>query len=87
MIDFDASSDPADVAAGASLTQGTRYTVQNLSTVATLFIREQAGQPAATARAFRIEAGGMFTIKSAGTPIWLWTDDPDGCPMILAEAA
>ena len=87
MIDFDATGSPADVVSVAGLVQGTRYTFQNVGTIATLFIREQAAQPSPlTARAFRVESGGNFTLKSAGTPIWLWTDNGT-CPVILSEAA
>ena len=85
MLDFDATETPADVVAALSLGQGVRYTCQNLSTVATLFVREQATQPPVTARAFRIESGGNFTLKPEGDPIWAWTDNHT-CPLILSEA-
>ena len=86
MIDFDATDSPADLVAGASLASGERYTVQNVSTIATLFVREQAAQPSLSTRAFRIESGGTFTLRPTGTPIWLWTDN-ETCPVILSEAA
>ena len=86
-IDYDAGSDPTDIVAGASLTQGTRYTCQNVGTVATLYARIATAQPAVTDRAFRIAAGGEFTIRPSGTPVWVWTDDPNGCPLTLAEVA
>ena len=85
MLDFDATGTPVDVVADLSLTQGTLYEGQNVSTVATLFIREHASQPAITARAFRIESGGGFRIKPTGDPVWLWTDN-HVCPVILSEA-
>ena len=84
-IDFDASDTPADIVAGAALTAGTDYTVQNVSTTATLFLREQTTQPAIGTRAFKIEAGSVFTIKPTGAPIWVWTDNTT-CPLIVAEA-
>lgn len=40
----------------------------------------------ATDRSFRIEAGGNFILKPIGDPIWAWTDDAAGCPLILGEA-
>ena len=86
MIDFDATGSPADVVSVTGLVQGTRYTGQNLSTVATLFVREQAAQPSVTDRAFRVESGGNFTLKPSGTPIWAWTDGGT-CPVIMAESA
>lgn len=86
-VDFDATASPVDMAAAVGLTQGRAFTGQNLSTVATLFVREAASMPAVTARAFRVEAGGTFTVKPNGSPVWCWTDDPAGCPVILDEAA
>ena len=86
MIDFDATGNPADVVSVAGLMQDTRYTVQNVSTIATLFLREQAARPSLSTRAFRIESGGIFTLRPDGTPIWLWTDNGT-CPVILSEAA
>lgn len=86
-IDFDATVAPVDLVAGAGLSQGTTYTCQNASTLATLFLREAASVPAATARAFRVEAGGAFSITPRGDPIYVWTDDAGGCPLIVDEAA
>ena len=85
-VNITASRTPADVAAAASLTRGVAYTVQNVSTVATLFVRDAAVQPDAAERHFRIEAGSTFTIRpTAGVGIWLWTDE-ETCPVILTEA-
>ena len=85
-LEFDATAAPTDVASALSLDTGTRYAGQNLSTVATLFLREKSTAPAAGERAFRIESGGPFSVRPTGTPIWLWTDDAGGCPLILGEA-
>ena len=84
--DFDAGVAPRDVMAALSLTAGTAYTCQNVSTTATLFARDAATAPAATGRAHRIEAGGYFVIRPDG-PFWLWTDDPAGAAVIVTEAA
>ena len=84
--DFVARAAPADVVAALALDTGTRYTCQNVSTTATLFAREAATMPAVTDMAFRVEAGGNFTIKPDGTPIWMWTDNGN-CPVILDDAA
>ena len=86
-MDFDATGTPADLVAALSLTRGSRYAVQNASTTATLFRRAAAAPPDAAARAFRVEAGGEFTFRPRGTPYWLWTDDPRGCPVIVDPAA
>ena len=75
-MDFDATPVPADVVAALGLTQGTRYSGQNVSGTATLFVREAASAPAVTDRAFRVDG-----------PVWLWTDEADGCAVIIAEAA
>ena len=85
-VDFDATASPVDMAAAVGLTQGQSYTGQNVSTVATLYVRPAAMAPAVTARAFRVEAGGSFTVKPNGSPVWCWTDDPAGCPVILDQA-
>ena len=85
---FDASVVPRDIVAALGLTVGTAYTGQNLSTVATLLFREAAAMPDATARAFRVEAGGAFTLEpQSGVGIWLWSDDPLGCPILVSELA
>ncbi len=85
--DFDATAAPQDIVAALGLAVGTVYSGQNTDSVATLFIREAAAAPPAGARAFRVEAGGQFTIKpEAGLGIYLWTDDPAGCAAILDTA-
>ena len=86
-MDFDATLVPADIVAALSLAQGERYVAQNVSTTGTLFIREQLAAPAVTDRAFRVESGGQFTIRPSGEPVWLWTDEADGCAVIVGEAA
>ena len=85
--DFDATTTPQDVVAALSLTAGTTYTGQNVDTIATLRVREAATAPAATDRAHKIEAGGQFTIApDPGEGIYVWTDDPAGCAVIVTEA-
>ena len=86
-MDFDATPVPADIVAALGLIQGTRYSGQNVSGTATLFVREAASAPAVTDRAFRVESGGQFTLRPSGGPVWLWTDEADGCAVIIAEAA
>ena len=85
-VDFDATTTPQDVFAELSLTVGVSYTGQNVDTKATLFVREDSAVPAVTARAFRVESGGYFTLKIAADPIYLWTDDSDGCAVLFTEA-
>ena len=85
-MDFDANQAPRNVVSVLGLALRTRYTCQNVSGTATLFFREAAAQPAATDRAFRIEPGGFFTLEPQGTPLWFWTDDPDGCAVVVTEA-
>ena len=85
-MDFDATQTPVDVVAALGLTQGTRYTGQNVSGTATLFAREATAPPAVTDRAFRVESAGQFTIRPSGPPIWCWTDESAGCPVILGDS-
>ena len=85
-VDFDATETPQDLVGALSLTAGTLYAGQNLSTFATLLFREAAATPGGGDRAFRVEAGGPFTLKPTGNPIWCWTDDPAGAPLILDES-
>ena len=85
--DFDAMGAPTDIVAGLGLAAGELYQGQNTSTTATLRVRESVAAPTADARAIRIEAGGNFTFSPDGTNgIWLWTDEPAGCPVILTPA-
>ena len=83
--DFDATTTPQDIVAALSLTAGKLYFCQNVSTTATLRIRDAATAPAATERALRVEAGGDFSIRPGGDGLWLWTDEPGGCPVIVTE--
>lgn len=86
--DFDATTTPQDIVAALSLTAGTRYTGQNVSTFATLRVRQAAGAPAASDRAHKIEAGGSFTIDpQTGQGVFVWTDEADGAAVIVTEAA
>ena len=84
---FDVGADPQNARSVLSLTIGQRYTLQNISTTATLFYREAAVKPAPTMRAHRVESGGTawFTPGATVQP-WFWTDDPGGCPCVLTEA-
>ena len=83
---FEAGRQPADVALSLGLVPGTSYTLQNISTVATLFLREAPTEPASSEPAFRIEAGGYGTIKpTLGQGVWLWTDNTH-CPVVISEA-
>ena len=87
-VDFDVTTTPQDVFAALSLTVGISYTGQNVDTKATLFVREDTAAPLVTARAFRVESSGYFTLKgaTAADQIFLWTDDADGCAVIFTEA-
>ena len=85
-FDFDTTSIPTDVVSALGLSTGTRYTGQNISTTGTLFVRETATMPDTSDRGFKVEPGGNFTIKP-DAPVWLWTDDPLGCPVIFDESA
>ena len=85
--DFDASQVPVDIVADLGLTVGTLYEGQNVSTTATLRVRQAAAAPSADARAIRVEASGSFRLSPDGTNgVWVWTDDPGGCPVIVTEA-
>ena len=72
---------------------GPTYTLQNVGTGGTLFIRTATAAPAVTDRAFRVESGGLFVLKPQPgasaippVPVWLWTDDRRGCAVIVALA-
>ena len=85
--DFDATQVPTDMAAALSLTIGQAYTCQNVDSISTLRFREAATAPDAIARAHKIEAGGNFTIEpQTGRLVFVWTDDPRGCAVIVTEA-
>ena len=85
-IDHDVTTVPTDVVATLSLTVGKTYYGMNLSTVATVFGRTKADQPAVTERAYRYESGAEFEFSvETDEKIWLWTDDSGGCPIILNE--
>ncbi len=81
--DFDATTAPVNIVAALSLASG-RYTIQNVSTVASLFVRSASTAPAATARGFRLESGGHGMI-SGDEATYVWTDDLAGCPAIVDE--
>ena len=84
---FDASRTPRSIAAERSLTNETEYVGQNVDPKATLYVRESATQPAVTERAHRHEAGGFFYFTpGGGSSLWAWTDDTDGCRVIVTEA-
>ena len=85
-MDFDASVIPVDIVAALGLAQDELFAGQNVSNTATLFVREAATAPAVTDRAFRVESGGRFTLRPSGEPIWAWTDEPDGCAVIVGVA-
>ena len=85
-MDFDASVIPVDIVAALGLAQDELFAGQNVSGTATLYVREAATIPAVTDRAFRVESGGQFSLRPRGEPIWAWTDEADGCAVIVAEA-
>lgn len=90
-VGFNATTVPNDLVPAAGLAVGTTYECQNLSTTATLFLRIVAPggmAPSLGDRAFKIQSGSPFQVRAdrAGEAIYLWTDDPDGCPVIVNEA-
>ena len=85
---FDATGTPRSIAAVLGLRDGQEYAGQNLSTTATLFVREALMIPSAGTRAHRHEAGSFFFFTPSGqTSLWAWTDDPAGCACIVTEAS
>ena len=85
--DFDATTVPTDIVAALSLTIGQAYTGQNVDSISTLRFREAVTAPDAVTRAHKIESGGNFTIEpQTGESIFVWTDDPRGCAVIVTEA-
>lgn len=85
-LDYTVTITPIDIVAALSLSAGKAYFGQNISTGATLYGRPESTTPAASARAFRYESGGEFEFTvAAGEKIFMWTDDPLGCQLILNE--
>ena len=85
--DFNATGTPQSIAAALGLASGQEYVGQNVSTTATLFAREADTAPPPEARVHRHEAGGFFYFTPGGSSdFWLWTDDVDGCAVIVTEA-
>lgn len=75
-----------DLVAALSLGVGMVYSVENLSTTATLLIREQRSQPIGLNGA-KTEAGSEALIQPGNEGIWCWTDDPSGvCPILVTPA-
>ena len=87
-LGFRASTAPADIVAALGMVAPVVYSVQNISAPpATLYVREGGPVPDAAAPAWRVESGGDLPLRYDGAPIWVWTDDAGGCPVILREAA
>ena len=86
-MDFDATSTPEDIVSDLGLAVGTTYVGQNISTTATLFTRPSNTAVTVANRAFRVEAGGVFTLTpETGVEVFVWTDDENGCPVIVDKA-
>ena len=85
-MDFDATQTPVDLVVALGLAQDVLYSGQNVDALATLYVREAATIPAVTDRAFRVESGGRFTLRPGGVSVWLWTDEPSGCAVIVGVA-
>ena len=62
-MDFNATETPADIVAALTLQWGLTYSLQNIGSGGTLFIRTATAAPAVTDRAFRVESGGLFVLK------------------------
>ena len=84
--DFNVTSIPVDIVAALGLIAGKSYTGQNVSTTASLFVRPSIAAPSVSDRHFHITSGEHFTIRPDATPIWCWTNDSSGCPVIVDEA-
>ena len=84
-IDHTVTSQPTDIVTSLLLPVGAYYG-QNLSTTATLFGRSAVSMPSTSDPAFKFESGSEFEfVVSTGDKIWMWTDDPLGCQLILNE--
>ena len=87
---LDVSTSPRSVATAIgfalAVSRGTvdRIEIQNVSTTATLFVREQVMPPTAGHRGRRVESGGVYeTLLHGSAAIWVWTDDPGGCACVV----
>ena len=85
--DYTVTTTPTDVVAALSLGVGAYYGM-NISTTATLFGRPSASMPSTSDPAFKYESGSEFEFTvAAGEKIFMWTDDPPDCQLILNELA
>ena len=85
-MDFDATDMPTDIVATLGLTDGTRYTVQNVDLIATLRLRQSATVPDADSRSHKVEAGASFIISpTSGEAIYVWSE-LERCAAIVTEA-
>ena len=84
------SAQPAAPETLIDLVAGIDYTVTNVDTTASARYRNQAAQPAANARSLRLAPGATMTWRAppdddaATVRTWFWTDDPDGCALLLS---
>ena len=85
-MDFDATQTPVDVVAALGSPKAPATPARMWTPWGLLYVREQVAVPVPTDRAFRIQSGGEFSLRPDAEAIWLWTDEPSGCAVILADA-
>ena len=84
---LDATRTPRSLETVLGLRAGGVYFLQNVDPTATLFLRQAAVAPAASARAHQIFAAEDITFEiDTAVRLWAWTDDPNGCACIITEA-
>ena len=81
-----------EVLAALDLPGITRFRLQNASSSARLFVRQQVATPAPGVPGHRVRpgewfppSGGTFFLGAPGEKVWIWTDCAS-CPVLLADA-
>ena len=69
----DATADPTNIVTELGLTLGRWYTIQNVDSNATIYLREAAVKPPTGLRAFIFVPGAHGTFSpDANVGIWIW---------------
>ena len=84
-LDFRATSDPQNIVAELNLRIGSNVVYQNIDRTAALHVRESDVAPPAGAAGFRLDPGESYMMQVRADPIWVWTNDDQGCQLVLNE--
>ena len=84
-LDFRATSQPQNIVAELNLVIGSNVVYQNIDRTATLHVRESAVAPPAGAKGFLLGPSESYMMQVRADPIWVWTNDDQGCQLVLNE--